>query len=251
MPACEHARLAIRSTLESAYRPGAARGGRVARRTSSVSFLLSRRFDDRREARTELALSSARFDPATTGPHGLAISNLVVRLLSEYTGRGATQARTHFNDDLVTVVVQDLMTKGEHSLIRDGQGELVLETRRAYQVAMREELPPASRRSPGARWSPSSAPTTSIPTSRSRASCSRRRTADARRRRQRGGGVAHRGDERLRRGARGVGGARRGEDRAIDRALGDRAQRDAAAPALERAARAAASPPARGRRARG
>ena len=85
-------------------------------------------------------MSSARFDPATSGPHGLAISNLVVRLLSEYTGRGATQARTHFNDDLVTVVVQDIMTKGEHSLIRDGQGELVLETRRAYQVAMRGEL---------------------------------------------------------------------------------------------------------------
>ena len=85
-------------------------------------------------------MSSARFDPATTGPHGLAISNLVVRLLSEYTGRGATQARTHFNDNLITVVVQDLMTKGEHSLIRDGKGELVLETRRAYQSAMSGEL---------------------------------------------------------------------------------------------------------------
>lgn len=85
-------------------------------------------------------MSSARFDPATTGPHGLAISNLVVRLLSEYTGRGATQARTHFSDNLITVVVQDLMTKGEHSLIRDGKGELVLEMRRAYQDAMGDEL---------------------------------------------------------------------------------------------------------------
>ena len=85
-------------------------------------------------------MSSARFDPATSGPHGLAISNLVVRLLSEYTGRGATQARTHFNDDLVTVVVHDLMTKGERNLIRDGQRELVLETRRAYQISMREDL---------------------------------------------------------------------------------------------------------------
>ncbi len=85
-------------------------------------------------------MPSARFDPATTGPHGLAISNLVVRLLSEYTGRGATQARTHFSDNLITVVVQDLMTKGEHSLIRDGKGELVLEMRRAYQDAMGGEL---------------------------------------------------------------------------------------------------------------
>ena len=85
-------------------------------------------------------MSSAKFDPATSGPRGLAISNLVVRLLSEYTGRGATQARTHFNDNLVTVVVQDLMTKGEHSLIRDGRGDLVLETRRAYQSSMGGEL---------------------------------------------------------------------------------------------------------------
>jgi uncharacterized protein YbcI len=85
-------------------------------------------------------MSSAKFDPATSGPRGLAISNLVVRLLSEYTGRGATQARTHFNDNLVTVVVQDLMTKGERSLIRDGRSDLVLETRRAYQSSMGGEL---------------------------------------------------------------------------------------------------------------
>ena len=85
-------------------------------------------------------MTSTRFEPTASGSHGLAISNLVVRLLSEYTGRGATRARTHFNDDLVTVVVQDLMTRGERSLIRDGRRELVLETRRAYQVSMREEL---------------------------------------------------------------------------------------------------------------
>ena len=54
-------------------------------------------------------MPSAQFDPTTTGPHGLAISNLVVRLLSEYTGRGPTKARTHFNDNLITVVVQDLV----------------------------------------------------------------------------------------------------------------------------------------------
>jgi uncharacterized protein YbcI len=85
-------------------------------------------------------MSSAKFDPVTSGPRGLAISNLVVRLLSEYTGRGATQARTHFNDNLVTVVVQDLMTKGERSLLRDGRSDLVLETRRAYQSSMGGEL---------------------------------------------------------------------------------------------------------------
>ena len=85
-------------------------------------------------------MPSAQFDPTTTGSHGLAISNLVVRLLSEYTGRGPTKARTHFSDNLITVVVQDLLTKGERSLIRDGKADLVLETRRAYQLTMREDF---------------------------------------------------------------------------------------------------------------
>ena len=85
-------------------------------------------------------MASAKFDPATTGPQGMAISNLIVRLLSEYTGRGPTRARTHFSENLITIVVQDLLTKGERSLIRDGKQELVLETRRAYQQTMGEEL---------------------------------------------------------------------------------------------------------------
>ena len=97
-------------------------------------------------------MPSAQFDPTTTGPHGLAISNLVVRLLSEYTGRGPTKARTHFNDNLITVVVQNLLTKGERSLVRDGKADLVLETRRAYQLTMRDGLHRRrSKRSPDAR----------------------------------------------------------------------------------------------------
>ena len=35
--------------------------------------------------------------------------------------------------------MQDLLTKGERSLIRDGKQDLVLETRRAYQLTMRED----------------------------------------------------------------------------------------------------------------
>jgi len=85
-------------------------------------------------------MPSAKFDPTTTGPAGLAIANHVVRLLSEYTGRGPTKARTSFAHDLVTVVVQDVLSKGERSLVRDGKAELVLSTRRAYQQTMRNEL---------------------------------------------------------------------------------------------------------------
>ena len=85
-------------------------------------------------------MPSPRFDPTATGAQGLAISNLIVRLLSDYTGRGPTRARTHFNENLITIVVQDLLTKGERSLIRDGKQDLVLETRRAYQQTMGADL---------------------------------------------------------------------------------------------------------------
>jgi uncharacterized protein YbcI len=81
-------------------------------------------------------------DEASTAPDSLssAISNLVVQLTREYTGRGPTKARTYLNQDLVTVVMQDALTRAEHHLIDDDGEALVLRTRRAYQETMRERL---------------------------------------------------------------------------------------------------------------
>src|SRR4029453_13095816 len=45
------------------------------------------RLDSQREARRELAMPSPQFDPTATPSQGLAISNLIVRLLSNYPGR--------------------------------------------------------------------------------------------------------------------------------------------------------------------
>jgi uncharacterized protein YbcI len=42
--------------------------------------------------------------------------------------------------DLITVVLQELLTKGERSLVRDGKADFVLEMRRAYQFTMREDF---------------------------------------------------------------------------------------------------------------
>lgn len=74
------------------------------------------------------------------GQLAAAISNRVVRVMSEFTGRGPTRARTYVNDDLVTVVVQDTLTKGEHRLVADGKAEIVMDMRREFQATMREEL---------------------------------------------------------------------------------------------------------------
>jgi uncharacterized protein YbcI len=69
-----------------------------------------------------------------------AISNTVVRLMSEYTGRGPTKAKTVINRDLITVVLGDLLTKGEHRLVEAGKSELVLQMRHQFQLTMREDL---------------------------------------------------------------------------------------------------------------
>jgi uncharacterized protein YbcI len=78
--------------------------------------------------------------PPVEGSKSAAISNLTVRLLSQYTGRGPTKARTFFNDDMVTVVLRDTLTKGEISLVDCDHGEMVLATRRTFQDAMTGDL---------------------------------------------------------------------------------------------------------------
>ena len=74
------------------------------------------------------------------GEQSADISNAVVRLMSEYTGRGPTKARAHISDDVITVVLYDTLTKGERSLLRDGRSELVLATRKAFQDTMGASL---------------------------------------------------------------------------------------------------------------
>jgi uncharacterized protein YbcI len=69
-----------------------------------------------------------------------AISNTVVRLMSEYIGRGPTKARTVIGRDLVAVVLGDLLTKGERHLAEAGKADLVLRMRQEFQRTMREDL---------------------------------------------------------------------------------------------------------------
>ncbi len=84
--------------------------------------------------------STTQTDHSLGGSKSAAISNHVVRTMSEYTGRGPTKARTYLNDNLATVVLQDTLTKGERSLVNDGLDELVLKMRKAFQGTMRHEI---------------------------------------------------------------------------------------------------------------
>jgi len=69
-----------------------------------------------------------------------AISKQVVRLYSEYTGRGPTRVRTTIRDTVVVCIAHDSMTKGERRLVDAGEAETVVSIRRKFQTAMRDDL---------------------------------------------------------------------------------------------------------------
>jgi uncharacterized protein YbcI len=83
------------------------------------------------------------------GSISAAISSAVVQLMREYTGRGPTKARTYIDEDLITVVLQDTLTMGERSLVRDGEADLVLTSRKAFQRTMSTQLIAAIERHSG------------------------------------------------------------------------------------------------------
>jgi uncharacterized protein YbcI len=74
-----------------------------------------------------------------SGPLSLSISNAVVGMLREYTGRGPTKARTTIRDNVVLVMLEQTLTKGEQSLVAKGRQDKVIEIRHEFQNAMREE----------------------------------------------------------------------------------------------------------------
>ena len=69
-----------------------------------------------------------------------AISNAIVGIVHEYTGRGPTRARTSIRDDVVVVALQETLLKAERSLIEDDKAELVAHMRRSFQQTMRKDM---------------------------------------------------------------------------------------------------------------
>lgn len=69
-----------------------------------------------------------------------AIANAVVRLHAEHFGRGPTRARAHVAEDFVLVVLEDVFTTAERTLVGAGRGEQVVATREAFADVMRERF---------------------------------------------------------------------------------------------------------------
>jgi uncharacterized protein YbcI len=69
----------------------------------------------------------------------VAISNMMVGMLREYTGRGPTKAKTTIRENIVVIMLEQTLTKGEAVLVKKGRGDQVLTLRHEFQEAMREE----------------------------------------------------------------------------------------------------------------
>jgi uncharacterized protein YbcI len=86
-----------------------------------------------------LSMNEHSTGPPRTGKTAL-ISTAAVQLLHDHTGRGPTKARTIINDNLVTIVLADTLTRGERTLVDSGRRDRVLELRHDYQMIMRDAL---------------------------------------------------------------------------------------------------------------
>lgn len=81
---------------------------------------------------------SPRHRPSGGALHA-AISQAVVGLLADRTGRGPTKARTTIDRDLIVVLIQNTLTPGERYLAENDRADEVQRMRRAYQEAMRSD----------------------------------------------------------------------------------------------------------------
>jgi uncharacterized protein YbcI len=69
-----------------------------------------------------------------------AISDGLVALLKEFYGRGPTQAKSYYQDDLVVCMLRGGYTRVEQTLRDGGRGTAVIEQRMEFQELMRERF---------------------------------------------------------------------------------------------------------------
>lgn len=69
------------------------------------------------------------------------VTNGIVRLFSEYYGRGPTRAKSYMLDDrYVITVLRDTMTTVERTLARNGEADMVRRVRLTFQEAMADSF---------------------------------------------------------------------------------------------------------------
>jgi uncharacterized protein YbcI len=80
-----------------------------------------------------------------------AISDGLVALLKEFYGRGPTQAKSYYEDDLVVCVLRGGFSRVEQTLLAGGRGAIVVQQRVEFQELMRERFEAVIQRATGRR----------------------------------------------------------------------------------------------------
>lgn len=80
------------------------------------------------------------FERAAHGEILSAVSDGLVGLLKEYYGKGPTQAKTYYEDDIVVCLLRGGFTAVEQTLLEGGRGAAVIEQRMAFQDVMRQRF---------------------------------------------------------------------------------------------------------------
>jgi uncharacterized protein YbcI len=81
-----------------------------------------------------------RHDDRTLGGARAEIATQIVRLHSEYYGKGPTKAKAYVTEDVVVVVLEETFTKAERTLVKRGETEAIQQIRRRFQQTMAEEF---------------------------------------------------------------------------------------------------------------
>lgn len=81
-------------------------------------------------------MSAERSLERRRGEVAAEISNGIVKLFSEYYGRGPVKAKTYFMDRYAVTVLEDTLTTAEATLAKAGRQGLVRDFRIAFQAEM-------------------------------------------------------------------------------------------------------------------
>ena len=88
-------------------------------------------------------------DHQHNGEARTAISDGIVGLLKDFYGRGPTQAKTYYLDDLVVCLLRGGFTKVEQTLLEGGRGTAVIQQRMEFQEVMRQRFEAVIERATG------------------------------------------------------------------------------------------------------
>src|SRR3954452_2180218 len=100
---------------------------------------------DRQDARAETsvvgaAVAAPRQQGAPGGELNASIVRAAVRVHRSHVGRGPTKARAFFRDNIVVVVLEDVLTQIERSLVASGRHDTVIRGREALLETMSADL---------------------------------------------------------------------------------------------------------------